>query len=176
MVSGKGARNKGSQAERKVRDQLKRIYDPKWRGAIHRVPMSGASFMKGDVVDMNDTQMSYEVKNQEKLAIPEWWEQSKAQAQPWQIPVLVFTSNYRPFYWMMHRKDWEAFLEDSGHIKASGYIDGNTRSLYDKLDSLDRLQYYVTKVHGDEVAIVRNEDYIEVKKEIHDAAKHAGKV
>ena len=47
-VRGAGAKAKGSRAERQWRDELKRIYkDAKLHDKIKRVPMSGASWMKG---------------------------------------------------------------------------------------------------------------------------------
>ena len=54
-VKGAGAKAKGSRAERQWRDELRRIYsDTKKHEKIKRVPMSGASWMKGGVVDFND--------------------------------------------------------------------------------------------------------------------------
>ena len=168
MVKGKGAKTKGSSAERKVRDELRRIYPSELRQKVQRVPMSGAGWMKGDVIDLNDTDMCYEVKNQENLQIPAWWRQTIAQAQTWQTPVLVFTSNHRPFYWVMRVEDWEQYLDDSERHYLSNRVDGSTRSLFDKLSKLDRWSYYVIEIEGEELAVIANEDYITVKKEIYD--------
>ena len=168
MVKGRGARSKGSRAEIEVRNQLRRIYPPEKRTAVHRVPMSGAGYTKGDVIDLNDTDMCYEVKNQENLQIPAWWRQTIAQAQSWQTPVLVFTSNHRPFYWVMRVGDWEQYLDDSERHYLSSRVDGSTRSLFDKLGKLDRWSYYVVEIEGEELAVIANEDYITVKKEIYD--------
>ena len=123
--------------------------------------------MKADIIDLNDTDMCYEVKNQENLQIPAWWRQTIAQAQTWQTPALVFTSNHRPFYWVMRVGDWEQYLDDSERHYLSSRVDGSTRSLFDKLGKLDRWSYYVVEIEGEELAVIANEDYITVKKEIY---------
>lgn len=166
---GRAAKQKGSRAERQVRDALKKIYPVERRGAIHRVPMSGASFMKGDVTDLNDTQMSYEVKNQETLAIPKWWRQSVEQAQSWQIPVLVFTSNHRPMYWVMREHDWESLAEETIYGKAIAPIKDTTRNIYAKLSKLGAWEYLLVEIDGELLAIVTTDDYITVKKDIYES-------
>ena len=168
MSKGRAAKQKGSRAERQVRDELKKIYPVERRTAIHRVPMSGASFMKGDVIDMNDTPMSYEVKNQETLALPEWWRQTKVQAQSWQVPVLIFTSNHRPLYWVMRVEDWESFAGETIYGKAVSPVESSNRGIYDKLSALDSWEYLSITLDGDKVAIVTTQDYIVVKKEIYE--------
>lgn len=167
-IRGSGASRKGSRAERGVRDLLKRIYPPEKRSRIQRVPMSGASWMKGDVIDMNDTEMSYEVKNQETLALPDWWRQTKVQASSWQTPVLVFTSNHRPFYWVMKAEDWESYLGQTAYQKVSEPVRDSTRSIFTKLSALDPWSYLLIDLDGDQVAVIQTEDYITVKKEIYE--------
>lgn len=39
---------------------------------------------------------SFEVKNQEKVKVWEWWEQAEDQSSIAKPPVLVFSGNYRP--------------------------------------------------------------------------------
>ena len=168
MVKGRGAKAKGSNAERKVRDELRRIYPSELRQKVQRVPMSGASWMKGDVIDLNDTSMCYEVKNQESLQIPAWWRQTIAQAQTWQTPALVFTSNHRPFYWVMREDDWVSFAEDTLHGPQLSRVKGSTRDIYNKLYNLVAWDYLVIEVEGEKLAVIANEDYITVKKEIYD--------
>lgn len=167
-ISKSGARLKGSSAERKVRDLLRRIYPPELRQKIQRVPMSGASWMKGDVIDLNDTSMAIEVKNQENLQIPAWWRQTTAQAQSWQTPVLVFTSNHRPFYWVMKHSDWVSFSGETTYKDAIAGVHGTTRGLYSRLTKLGPWEYLLIDVEGEELAVIQQEDYITVKKEIYD--------
>ena len=130
--------------------------------------MSGAGYTKGDVIDLNDTDMCYEVKNQENLQIPAWWRQTIAQAQTWQTPALVFTSNHRPFYWVMREDDWVSFAEDTLHGPQVSRVKGSTRDIYNKLYNLVAWDYLVIEVEGEELAVIANEDYITVKKEIYD--------
>ena len=173
MVKGRGAKAKGSNAERKVRDELRRIYPPELRQKIQRVPMSGAGWMKGDVIDLNDTDVCYEVKKQENLQIPAWWRQTTAQAQSWQTPVLVFTSNHRPFHWVLRENDWEAFVEDTAYGSVVHGVKGSTRALYEKLSNLKAWEYLVIDIEGEKLAVVQQDDYITVKKEIYDDLQRA---
>lgn len=163
MASKQGL--KGKRAERQVRDQLKRIYPSERRGSIHRVPMSGASFLKGDVTDLNDNNYSYEVKNHETLAIPKWWGQTVSQAQSWQVPTLIFTSNHRPFYWTMRKKDFEALAEQTGREEVIKYVKATTRALYKKLSSLEQYQVLEITVKEETLVIVNNELYISMRKD-----------
>lgn len=167
-ISKSAASRKGKSAERKVRDEIRRIYPPELRDKVQRVPMSGASWMKGDVIDLNDTSIAIEVKNQENLQIPAWWRQTIAQAQTWQTPVLVFTSNHRPFYWVMREDDWVSFAEDTLHGPQVSRVKGSTRDIYNKLYNLVAWDYLVIEVEGEKLAVIANEDYITVKKEIYD--------
>lgn len=171
MIKGRSAKAKGNSAERKVRDQLRRIYPPELRQKVQRVPMSGASWMKGDVIDLNDTSMAIEVKNQEKLALPEWWRQTKEQAQSWQTPVLIFTQNHRPFYWVMRIEDWEQYLSDANRSTDRPEL-GSNRALMEKLGKLGPWEYYLAKIGDDLVAIIQNEDYITLKKELYEETRH----
>lgn len=166
MVSARGRRQKGQKAEREVRDMLKTLYSADRRDQIHRVPMSGASYTKGDVVDLNDNSWSYEVKKQEKLCLPEWWRQTKIQASSFQTACLVFTSNHRPFYWVMRAGDWEAYEGDTVFDGVVEYVDMNTRGLYAKLAELNKIQVAHTTLDGDEVVIVPTELYLALRKDL----------
>lgn len=166
MVSARGKRQKGQRFERKVRDQLKRIYEVEKHGEIHRVPMSGASYTKGDVVDLNDNSWCYEAKCQETLSLPEWWRQTKVQSKPFQTPCLVFSSNNRPMYWVLSLKNWESYEGDTIYDGKIKYIEMSTRTLYAKLAELNPLEIALTKLDGDEVVIVPNELYISFRREL----------
>lgn len=166
-VSAKGRRQKGQRFERKVRDELKRIYDSDRRDQIHRVPMSGASYTKGDVVDLNDNSWSYEAKCQETLSLRPWWKQAKEQASPFQTPCLVFSSNNRPIYWVLKVSDWEAYESETIYDGRISYVEMSTRLLYDKLSLMPEMSVGKTKLGDDDVVIVPNELYISLRRELH---------
>ena len=132
--TGRGARAKGGTFERKVRNELRRIYDDASKhGEIQRVPMSGGGWMKGDIIDLNDNTWTYEAKCQEALSLPAWWRQTKLQAKSFQTPCLVFSSNHRPMYWIMKAGDWEAYEGNTVLDGIVEYVDMTTRGLYPKL-------------------------------------------
>lgn len=86
---GSGAKAKGSRAERKVAEALRKV-DPN----AGRMPLSGAdSHLKGDV--RTDLPYTFEVKAQERVQLWKFWEQAVEQAH-YASPVLCITANYRP--------------------------------------------------------------------------------
>jgi Holliday junction resolvase len=86
---GSGAKQKGSRAERRVAEALRRV-DPN----ASRMPLSGAdSHLKGDV--RTDLPYCFEVKCQERVSLWKFWEQAVEQAH-YASPVLCITANYRP--------------------------------------------------------------------------------
>ena len=172
-VKGAGAKAKGSRAERQWRDELRRIYsDTKKHEKIKRVPMSGASWMKGDVVDLNDYDSLYEVKNQEKLEIPSWWRQAVREAGSNRTPFLVITQNHRPFYVFMAPDVAEVLISEAGFAGVSH--DVSWRKQVGLLDAIDRGETYwtVTAEVGTKDSIVltgmKGEDYITYKKALTD--------
>lgn len=166
---GRSAKQKGSKAERLVRDQLKRIYPSDRRTRINRVPMSGAGWMKGDVIDMNDTDYSYEVKNQESLSLHKWWDQAVSQCQPYQQPVLVFTSNYRPLYWVIRLEDFNYLVKETGRDRIYKLKEITVRTVYNKLSSLEKNELAKTILSDEEVVILGTEDYIQMRKELYES-------
>ena len=106
-IRGRAAKRKGSRAEIKVRNALRSIYPVELHNKVQRVPLSGAGSIKGDVYDANDWDSCYEVKCQESLVLNDWWRQAKNQAGTARTPVLVVTQSYRPFYYFLHKKDWD---------------------------------------------------------------------
>lgn len=140
-VKANKAKAKGSRAERQWRDELRRIYKtPAEREKIKRVPMSGASWMKGDVVDLNDYDTLYEVKNCEKLEIPSWWRQAVREAGSSRTPVLVITQNNRPFFVFMLPEDFYALEEQADMKGAHRYTTWKQqRGLLDEISHCDDL-------------------------------------
>lgn len=124
VKKGRAARSRGARYERKVRDVLSEW----WGSEFTRTPQSGGFATKqfrdnwnaaGDVVTPDDTfPFSVECKNQEDwefeklLTAPKnnlflWWEQTYDQTDLMsKIPLLVFTKNYKPDFFMMAEVDW----------------------------------------------------------------------
>lgn len=163
-ISASGRRQKGARFERKVRDELKKIYPTERRSAINRVPMSGGGWMKGDLVDMNNTDWSYEAKCQETLQLPTWWRQTKAQTKSYQTACLVFSSNHRPMYWVLHLDDYKAYEADTVFDGTVEHIPINTMRIYDKLGKLEANQVATTSLDGDAVAILPNDYFLELRR------------
>ena len=132
--------------------------------------MSGAGWMKGDVIDLNNTDWCYEVKAQESLQLHAWWRQTKAQTKSFQTACLAFTSNNRPLYWVMKAGDWESYEGQTVFDDVIEYVDINTRSLYDKLEKLTQIQVAHTDLDSDEVVIVPNELFIAFRRDLYDRA------
>ena len=101
------ARNKGKTLERQVAKDLKNI-----GVEAQRVPMSGAlSWLKGDVVEMSSIKPHlHECKNHEQLSLGSWWEQTTSQCLNQEVPVLHFTSNYKPIYTMLSSEHFDDLL------------------------------------------------------------------
>ena len=167
-IRGRAAKAKGSRAERKVRDALKRIYPQEKRERVQRVPMSGAGWMKGDVYDGNDPDTCYEVKCQETLCLPDWWRQAKSQAGTSRTPVLVITQAYRPFYYILRQEDWD---EQVAHSEFDSFTDATdaerATNLMDRLADLGARQVMHMTIDDDQCSIVPETFYLEVKSSLY---------
>lgn len=96
-ITYKSARNKGSNFERELAKALCKL-------GINakRVPMSGGGAIKGDVIELGTSpQHLHEAKNHQALSLNTWWEQTVEQCTNGELPVLHFTSNYKPIYTMI---------------------------------------------------------------------------
>ena len=168
-VKGKGARDKGSRAERKLRDILRQIYPTtQLRRNVQRIPMSGAGYIKGDVADNNDTDSCYEVKNQEQLHLPDWWRQAKSQAGTHRTPILVVTQNFRPFYFILRKSDWAAMVEATefkAYTHTKPVKSGST--FFDDMADLDTKEWGEVELDGDECISVTQSFYIDVKTSLY---------
>lgn len=106
-ITHKSARQKGSNFEREIAKKLKNIgIDAK------RVPMSGAlSWLKGDVCEFNTIYPHiHECKFHEALSINTWWDQAADEAKNGEVPVLHFTSSYKPVYSMLTSEDFDEMV------------------------------------------------------------------
>lgn len=165
MVKGKGARDKGSRAERKVRDMLRSIYPKEKRSYVYRVPLSGAGAIKGDVADNNDYDSCYEVKNQERLHIPEWWQQAKAQAGASRTPILVVTQSYRPYYFIMSILAWKNLGRSTVFETCNSERPISTGSkFFDEIAGVQHREIGLITVNGEELAVIPSDFYLEVKE------------
>lgn len=166
-VKGAGARRKGSRAEIKVRNLLRSIYPTELHKNVQRVPLSGAAAIKGDVMDNNDPDSVYEVKCQETLCLNDWWRQAKAQALPARTPILVVTQAYRPFYFIMHRKDWEEMVAASNFSQLHKNVEfTSTRNFMDRAAELNSYEAGIVVLDDDVCAVIPQIYYLDIKRDL----------
>lgn len=166
-VKGAGARRKGSRAEIKVRNLLRSIYPTELHKNVQRVPLSGAAAIKGDVMDNNDPDSVYEVKCQETLCLNDWWRQAKAQALPARTPILVVTQSYRPFYFIMHKKDWESMVATSSFSNlCKERIFTSTRNFMDKMAELENYEAALVVLDDNMCAVIPQIYYLDIKRDL----------
>lgn len=166
-VKGAGARRKGSRAEIKVRNLLRSIYPTELHKNVQRVPLSGAAAIKGDVMDNNDPDSVYEVKCQETLCLNDWWRQAKAQALPARTPILVVTQSYRPFYFIMHKKDWESMVAVSSFSNlCKERIFTSTRNFMDKMAELENYEAALIVLDDNMCAVIPQIYYLDIKRDL----------
>ena len=165
-VKGAGARRKGSRAEIKVRNLLRTIYPTELHKYVQRVPLSGAAAIKGDVMDNNDPDSVYEVKCQETLCLNDWWRQAKAQAAPARTPILVVTQAYRPFYFIMYRKDWEGMVAASNFFQLNKNVEfTSTRNFMEKAAELNNYETGVVVLDDDVCVVIPQIYYLDIKRD-----------
>lgn len=160
-ITKKSARQKGSNLEREVSKELQKI-------GINsqRVPMSGAlSWMKGDVVEFNtDPKHVHECKNQQALSINTWWYQAVDQVRnDNELPVLHFTSNYKPIYTMITSELFDDLVfkyEDTHKEVPFNLIDLPRKNFWIFSQGADRFDVFLT----DDRVILRFDIYIMLRK------------
>ena len=86
------ARAKGKRLEREIASLIRRKgLDEK----ASRMPLSGADSMwKGDI--RTRLPYSFEAKNQERIQLWDWWDQTRAQCPGGHQPILCISGNFRP--------------------------------------------------------------------------------
>lgn len=92
-MSGKFARDKGQRGERAVIAMLQPVVTAAYQARGLEAPTMARNAMQSrfgghDVVGL--AWLALEIKNQETLHLPAWWEQTKEQATPYQVPVLFY--------------------------------------------------------------------------------------
>lgn len=174
-IRGSAAKRKGSRGERLWVDELRKIYDSQSsKDKVKRVPMSGASWMKGDVVDLNDYDSLYEVKNCEQLTIPTWWKQAVREAGSDRTPILVVTQNFRPFYVFMQAEAMESLFTIAGEPIPDRVIHNSITGLLEAVDKLKPTEMisFTSKRAKPlvELLVVPGDRYIELKTAINKAS------
>ena len=95
---------KGKRAEKKVAEAYRRYDIDK---TARPMPMSGAmTHFKGDIWKKNDYGYCDEVKNQERVQLWKFWDQTTSQASMAQVPVLHITGNHRPILTVLDMEDY----------------------------------------------------------------------
>lgn len=126
---GRNGRVKGSRFELEIAKQLS-----EWWGeaeSFRRTPLSGAWDKRaaGDLVTPDEFPFTAEMKNQEgwefsqlltsglrkgkedaKCMLDEFWEQAVRETKEGKAPLLVFTRNFQPAFYMMRVSDYERIV------------------------------------------------------------------
>lgn len=104
-MKAKSRLQKGKRLEQKVAREWRRKV-----GDAVRMSGSGSGYMKGDVYNHH---FSIECKNQEKVRLWEWWQQTLSQVQFNKPPALVISGNYRPELVVMSLNDWLDLVKEA---------------------------------------------------------------
>lgn len=107
-MKASGKKHKGARLERKIAKVLRSSgLDKKAKRSFQ----SGATwFWKSDIY--TSLNFSIEAKNQERLRIWDWWQQTRSQRKAYSPPVLMFTSNHRPILVAMDLDDWVNLVKE----------------------------------------------------------------
>lgn len=138
VAAGKRSRRKGSRFEREVA----KILSEWWGAEFARTPLSGGFATKsfrddwnaaGDLVTPDSTfPFCVECKNNEswdfnqlltsdKSALCAWWKQTVEECSEGLEPLLIFTRNYQPTYFMMRR---DAYTFPDGYSRIEVNVNG----------------------------------------------------
>ena len=100
-------REKGARGEREVAAIFRAAgFD------CDRTPNSGGLRITGDL--HGDLPCHVEVKRQERLRIPEWWEQARSEAPAGVLPVLAFRTSRQPWLAVVPLEALTAILAAAG--------------------------------------------------------------
>ena len=79
------------------------------------MPMSGAmSHFKSDI--FTTAPWAIEVKNQERVSLWDWWDQTTSQTVPPKKPLLVVGCNYRPQLCVLRAEDWADLVAENAQL------------------------------------------------------------
>mgnify|MGYP000856745139 FL=1 len=68
--------------------------------------LSGGGYLKGDIWTKEPIEFAEECKNQERVSIWKWWDQTTAQQGIGQKPLLHISANYRPILTVLRFEDF----------------------------------------------------------------------
>ena len=103
-----GAKAKGSRLERKVAQKIRRSG---LDSTASRMILSGAAFgLETDI--RSKLPFRFEIKNQQRVQLWEWWEQAERARKPLMPPVLIIGGNHRPQLSIMLLEDWLDLLTE----------------------------------------------------------------
>lgn len=97
---GKGAKNKGANAEREVAKLFQPILNEEYAKIDKEAPEMKRNLeqTRGGGYDLVGLDwLALEVKRQENLSIPAWWRQTLKQSSEGQTPVLIYRQNNKPW-------------------------------------------------------------------------------
>lgn len=131
------SRDKGNRAEREVAKTINRYLGTNCR----RTPLSGGLSIKGDIIDVDPDSAAFdyhfEIKDQKKLNIPQWWRQIYSDCGK-KIPVNIFKMNAK-FYTTLELTDWLSSLaeiqDQKGEIES---LETQINMLEKKVDELKK--------------------------------------
>lgn len=109
----KGLKAKGSRLERVVATKIRHsgLDD-----TATRMVLSGAAFgLETDI--RTKLPYAFEVKNQEKVQLWQFWEQAERGRRPFKDPVLIVGGNHRPQLAVMKFEDWLNILKELDDLK-----------------------------------------------------------
>lgn len=86
------------------------------------------------------------------------------------MPVLVVTQSWRPFYYLMKRSDWQAFIEALDMVGIPKYIKINKQTkLFDDMGATETPNTVgLININDEEIAIVPEQYYINIKSLLYD--------
>jgi hypothetical protein len=149
---GRGSKNKGSSFERLIATAFS-----EWWGeekSFRRTPMSGGwdrNRACGDLITPEGFPFTVEMKNfeawdilhlitSEKSVLGQHWKQTLNETAPGKLPLLIFTRNHQPTFYMMRlcdHADVVTPLQDAGELPPESHYlitdDGRTIGLFDDL-------------------------------------------
>lgn len=86
------------------------------------------------------------------------------------MPVLVITQTYRPFYYLMRRSDWRAFMEALDMVEIPKYFKIKKQTeLFDKMGETETPNTVgLIYINEEELAVVPETYYINIKTLLYD--------
>ena len=108
-MKARGKKQKGSRLERQFARLIRTSGADK---GAKRMPLSGAfEGLKSDI--FTTLPYSFECKNQERIQLWKWWEQTTEQAHYAKAPILVVSGNHRPILCVLKAEDLLTLIKET---------------------------------------------------------------